>query len=394
MRTWQWHNSGMRPRLGVLAHAPIQYHTPLWQLLAKRRNVEVDILFLSDLGVTPINTPDFASTFTWDIDLLSGYEHTFLATAERPGSRSKNLSALGCWLPSHDVVVINGYSSPWMLLAMVLCRFRNVPYLLRGSSHPDGPAPGYRRQLRNAVAGLAVSGSAGGLSMGQLNHEFYIQNRAPMITFAPNSVDDERFGAPPAVSRPNLLARWGLDTTRPVVMFSGKLIPRKRPLDLAAAVSRLPDEVSVMFVGDGPLAGEIRNALPKERAVVTGFVNQSDLPSYYHAADVLVLPSEFEAWGMVVNEAMAAGALPVVSDQVGCAPDLAAGVGEVFRFGDVDALAEALSRALARMTDPGTRERARTHAARYSLERTAEGFEQACSAVTEARRVRSAHRSG
>ena len=69
--------------------------------------------------------------------------------------------------------------------------------------------------------------------------------------------------------------------------------------------------------------------------IVTGFVNQADLPSYYHAADVLVLPSESEPWGLVVNEAMAAGALPVLSDRVGATPDLVSGLGEIYPCGDI-----------------------------------------------------------
>jgi glycosyltransferase involved in cell wall biosynthesis len=123
--------------------------------------------------------------------------------------------------------------------------------------------------------------------------------------------------------------------------------------------------------------------------VVTGFVNQRDIPAYYHAADILVLPSEVEAWGLVVNEAMAAGVVPVVSDRVGCGPDLVADAGEVFRCGDVGDLAGALDRALARAAQPGARDLVRKHAARYSLERTAEGFERAARAVSRTRRVRS-----
>jgi glycosyltransferase involved in cell wall biosynthesis len=87
----------------------------------------------------------------------------------------------------------------------------------------------------------------------------------------------------------------------------------------------------------------------------------------------------------VVNEAMAAGALPVVSDRVGCAPDLVQGVGEVFRCGDVADLASALGRAMGALRDTAVRDRMRRHVARYSLERTADGFERAALAVTSRR---------
>ena len=78
-----------------------------------------------------------------------------------------------------------------------------------------------------------------------------------------------------------------------------------------------------------------------------GFVNQAELPGWYGCGDILALPSGREPWGLVVNEGMACGLIPVVSDAVGCAADLVRGVGEIFPAGDVAALAAALARAAA-----------------------------------------------
>ena len=381
MPTATAHPKPVRPKLGILAFNPIQYHVPLHQLLARREHVELDVLFLSDIGLRPTIDPGFGREIAWDIDLLSGYAHAFVTTTESPAGLWRRIWRVMRWLPTHDVVVVNGYNSPWMLLAMAVCWIRRTPYLLRASSHPRGQSSGIRRYIRRVLTRVVVAGSAGGLTMGQLNHDFYRQNRARSVTFAPNSVDTNRFALGSRLSRSQLLADWGLQVNKPVVLFCGKLIPRKRPLDLVAALELLPTSVTTLFVGDGQLAACVSNALSPGCGVVTGFVNQSDLPSYYHAADILVLPSGAETWGLVVNEAMACGVLPVVSDQVGCAPDLAKGVGEVFRCGDVPSLADALSRAVARLADPDVRLRVQEHVERYSIERTATGFEQAALAV-------------
>lgn len=373
------------PKLGILAYGPIQYHTPLYQLLAERENLELDVLFLSDAGYHPVDNDLFGVSVAWDIDLLSGYEHHFLTTAAQPKSYFQAARTLMRWIPSHDSVVINGYSSPWMLLAMVICRMRGIPYLLRASSHPQGQSTDLRRHLRHAVARMVVAASAAGLSMGKLNEEFYRKYNARRIIFAPNSVDDKRFASTPATGRSDLLARWGLNGNRPVIMYCGKLYPGKRPLDLTAAVKLLPYEVTTLFVGDGALAERVRASLIPGDGAVTGFVNQSELPAYYHAADILVLPSEVETWGLVINEAMAAGVLPVVSDRVGAARDLASDVGEVYPCGDIPGLASALNRALARVRDPETRSRVQQHVARYNLDSTAVGFEQAALAVSRTR---------
>jgi glycosyltransferase involved in cell wall biosynthesis len=368
------------PRLGVLDTHPIQYHVPLYQRLAARGKVRLDVLYLHDHRLSQALDPGFGIPVVWDIDLFSGYQHEFLASRRLGGLR--RIGLLNRWIRSHDAVVIYGHSNPWMLLAAAACRANGVPYLLRGDSGPRGQSGGIRGGIRYGVARAVVSGSAGGLAVGHLNKQFYATYRARRIVFAPHSVDNERFGGPPRVSRAELLARWGLNGQWPVIMFCGKLRAAKRPMDLVVAAGRLGEPVNTIFVGDGALAGPIRAVLRPGWGAVTGFVNQAELPSYYHAADILVLPSQAEPWGLVVNEAMNAGVLPVVSDQVGCWPDLVADIGEIYPCGDVDALTAALTRALARAGDPQLGCELRRRVAGYSIGATAVGFEQATAAVT------------
>ena len=372
-----------RPRLGVFALYPIQYHAPLYQRLASRGRVELDVLFLRDSGSRFGVDPGFGVPVTWNIDLRSGYEHSFLEGSRQWAGKSGAMGRVVRWLRSHEVVVISGYSDPWMLFAAAACRTMGVPFMLRGMAAPEGFSTGIRRRIRNGIARTVVSSSAGGLALGELNRAFHVKYGAPRIFFTPNSVDNERFARAPVLGRSELLARWGLDDTAPVIMFCGKLSPRKRPLDLVAAANSLGQEVTTIFVGDGVLADQVRALLRPGRGVVTGFVNQADLPPYYHAADILVLPSYQEPWGMVVNEAMATGTLPVVSDRVGAAPDLVDGVGEVFPWGDVTALTEALRRALGRLGDPEISDQVRRRVAQYSIDITAAGFEQAAVAASE-----------
>jgi glycosyltransferase involved in cell wall biosynthesis len=387
-RCARWHRSNGRwdsvyktsgtLQLGILDTHPIQYHTPLYQRLAARGNVKLAVLYLYDHGLRPVLDPSFGVPISWNIELLAGYRHDFL----NPGTgRSRRIADLCRWIRAQDIVVIYGHSNPWMLFSAAVCRSSGIPYLLRGDSGPSGPSAGIRRAIRNRLAHVLVSASAGGLAVGKLNEEFYATFGAPRITFAPHSVDNDRFADTPETGRDDLLARWGLDIRLPVIMFCGKLVEAKRPLDLAAAVSRLTEPVSTVFVGDGKLADPVRVMLAPGRGVVTGFVNQTELPSYYHAADILVLPSQSEPWGLVVNEAMAAGVLPVVSDRVGAGPDLVEGLGEIYPCGDVDALAAALRRALSRAADPQLAGRLRRRVDRYSVEVTAVGFEQAAAAA-------------
>jgi glycosyltransferase involved in cell wall biosynthesis len=368
------------PRLGVLDFHPIQYHAPLYRLLAERGHVELDVLYLRSPGPRARVDPGFGVPVAWNVDLLSGYASRF----PRPGRGAPGrLLELARWARSRDVVVIHGHSDPWMLAGALACAVLRTPYLLRGDAGPDSRAAGPRRAARELVARAVVSRSAGGLAVGERNAAFYRKYRAPSVTFAPHSVDNRRFAQDPPERDRDLLRRLGLPASgRPVILYCGKLQPYKRPLDAVAAVARLGREVTLLMVGDGPLAGPARAGLAPGRGVVTGFVNQAELPAYYHAADILVLPSEAEPWGLVVNEAMAAGVLPVVSDGVGAAPDLVAGLGEVYPRGDVAALAAALDRALGRLADPDLPKRLRERVDRYGIEATAAGFERAAAQAT------------
>jgi len=112
-----------------------------------------------------------------------------------------------------------------------------------------------------------------------------------------------------------------------------KLQPWKRPLDLLRAFvkANLPGAYLV-FAGEGPLRAQLEAEAASlgvaSRVRLLGFVNQSQLPAVYTASDLLVLPTEYEPFGVVVNEAMCCGCVPVASDGCGSACDLVAPVSE------------------------------------------------------------------
>src|SRR5207237_833514 len=136
-----------------------------------------------------------------------------------------------------------------------------------------------------------------------------------------------------------------LDEKRPVVLFVARLSAVKAPQDLLDAFLDLRQNWNagappyLLFVGDGPLRPELEaraKKLANGDVRFLGFCNQSELPALYDLCDVFVLPSHFEPWGLVVNEAMNAGKPVIVSDQVGAAPDLVKSGqnGFIFRAGD------------------------------------------------------------
>lgn len=375
-----------RPRLGVLATHPIQYQAPLYQELARRGVVELEVAFLSSGGAQPVRDPSFGVTLAWDIDVLGGYQSTVLA--RKPlAAKAPWLLALSRWLRRQDIAVLHGHADPDMLLAAAMCRLLGLPYLLRGESHAQPAASGWRRIARHLVAGTAVRGAAGALPIGQLNASFYDRYGQLPQYRAPYSVDNDRFRRMSEAARPSRaerLASLGLDPRRPTVIFSGKLIRRKRPLDVVRAVERSAPAPNLLLLGDGPLRAQVSGYERRLPVRCLGFVNQSELPGWYACGDMLALPSDHEPWGLVVNEGMACGLVPVVSDAVGCAPDLVRGVGEIYPAGDVDALAAALARVAADAADRGERVRARLSS--FTVAATTSGYERAAVALARGRR--------
>jgi glycosyltransferase involved in cell wall biosynthesis len=375
-----------RPRLGVFAFHPIQYQVPLYQRLDERGQVRLDVLFLSDAGLEPTMDPGFGQVISWNIDLLSGYHHGFLRTSARPVSTVRRLRRLVSWLRRQDVIVIHGYTSGWMLTATLVCILTRRPYLLRGDSKPQGQSGRrVRGWLRDRLAHLVVSRSAGALTIGDLNSKFYRRFGQDNLYWAPYSVDDRRFAASQPVGRDELLRSFDLPPDQPLIVFVGKLKAIKRPLDLAEAHTLMTRPASVLYVGDGELRAALAAAIAGTDARITGFVNQQEMPAYYQAADVIVLPSEVEPWGLVINEAMAAGVVPVVSANVGAAADLVDGVGRIVPVGDVAALAGALDDVLGRLDDGVQTAGVGQRASRYSLDTTATGFEDAARAIAGSR---------
>lgn len=378
------------PRLGVLASHLIQYQAPLYQELARRAVVDLEVAFLSDEGAQPYYDQAFGVTVAWNIDLLGGYRSTVLGRKPLAG-KAAWLASLSRWLRGRDIVVLHGHADPDILLAMAMCRMLGVPYLLRGDSHAESSVSGWRRIIRHLVAGTAVRAAAGALPIGQRNAAFYQRYGRIPHYLAPYSVDNDRFQAMSDAARPSRaerLAALGLDPERPTVVFSGKLVMQKRPLDLVHAIGRCKENLNLLMLGDGPLRAAVSEHESRLPVRCLGFVNQTELPGWYGCGDILALPSGHrEAWGLVVNEGMACGLVPVVSDAVGCAADLVEGIGEVFPVGDVPALAEALMRV---SSDTGDRrEGVRGRLSRFTLAETANGYEQAALALARSRPWRS-----
>lgn len=387
---------GAPVRLAVFTSHPIQYQAPFFRALAASDRIAPTVYFGSRHGVDVAHDAGFGTAFRWDVPLLEGYAQVFLANrARRPDvSRFGGVRVRGLgehWRAArHDVALVLGWQTLAHVQALAAARRSGIPLILRGESTLERSAPrgGYadavRRHIwlpaRRHLYAAAFARVSAFLVIGSRNRDYYRAFGVPdeKLIWAPYCVDNDWFALPEArraAARTRVRARLGASDGAIVFASSAKLLERKRPLDLLqaiASVRRAGVDARALFIGDGPERGRLERLAAAagvgDAVTITGFVNQRDLPEWYAGADALVLPSDArETWGLVVNEAMAAGLPVVVSDAAGCAPDLVRGDvnGFIYPCGDVTALADRLHR-LAAM--PAARRRSMGDASRRLID--------------------------
>lgn len=374
-------------RLGILCTHPVQYLAPLYRRLAETAGVDLTVYFAH--RPTPAEQGiGFGVEFEWDIDVTGGFEHRWLRNrASAPSVVSFN----GCDTPEigdiidggrFDAFLVMGWHSRTYWQAMRGAWRSRVPVLVRGDSQLSADTA-IRRAAKSLVYPLFMRRFDACLSVGSRSEEYFYRYGARRVVRSPHFVDNDFFGRAAdtlASRRDALRERLGISPTAMVACFAGKLIDIKRPLDVirAAALARR-DDLWLLVAGDGELrraCEEAARALGVNARFV-GFRNQSQMPEVYATSDVLVLPSERETWGLVINEAMASGRCVLVSEAVGCAPDLVieGATGHQFPAGDVDRLASLL----ANLHDERTRVQAmsaaaRLHIAQYNVGAAADGI--------------------
>jgi len=383
--------------LAILTTHPIQYQVPLWQRLAADGRVPFEVWYLSEHATRVSRDREFGKEFAWDIDMLKGYRYRILKTPAGATPNTFWRSRITESLPSllretkTKVLWVNGWQVAAYWQAVWAAHKAGVQVWMRGESNVLRQQANQRSEDRNQKSAIgAARQRAKRVLLGQLfkrvdhflcigtaNRELYctyglLESKLHMAMYA---VDNERFAAQAATlrdQRSEIRGQWGIPEDAYCVLFCGKFIPKKHPIDLVKAAQLLlashPElKIHLLFAGSGELGGELRAAChvvydaeasqrsapdnrelitdnAKPRASFTGFLNQTEVSQAYVAADCIILPSDYnETWGLVVNEAMASGLPCIISDRSGCAPDLGnAGRNAVFSFGNISGLAKGI----------------------------------------------------
>ncbi len=347
-----------RYRLLLLATHPVQYSAQLFRELAQHPQLEILVAYCSLQGAEAGLDPDFGVKVAWDVPLLDGYPWIKVPNKSPcPGiGRFFGLLNPGVWKLVRRgrfdaVVCYTGYVYASFWIAVAAAKSKRAALLFGTDAHDLRPRDGrpwktalkrrlWPRLFRLADVVLAPSGGTVALMRS-------LRLPADRVVLTPFVVHNDWWLERAAQVEPAAVrAAWGVPEGAPVVLFCAKLQPWKRPQDALRALARAGLQgTHLVYAGEGPLRAKLQaeaESLGLARRVhFTGFANQSELPAIYRAANLLVLPSEYEPFGVVVNEAMLCGCAVAVSNRVGAGFDLVqpGQNGFVYPVGDVDALA-------------------------------------------------------
>jgi glycosyltransferase involved in cell wall biosynthesis len=339
--------------------------------MAQHPKLDILVAYCSLQGAEKEVDPEFGVEVAWDVPLLEGYPWVHVPNrSPRPRiDRFFGLINPGLWKlvrqGGFDCLIVYGYAYLSFWLAILAAKSTHIPLILVTDAtrlvRQDGRKWKIflKRLLLPRIYRLAdIVCAASSAAIEFLRSLGIPEDR---IVLCHNTVDNDYFAQATAkVNRIEVRQRWNIPDDAVVILFCGKLVPWKRPQDVLrafAAINQQPQVVSnpvyLIYAGEGilrqSLEVEAKSLGVTDRVRFLGFVNQSRLPEVYVASDLLVLPSEYEAWGLVVNEAMVCGLPVIVSDRVGAGRDLVRSgeTGEIYPVGDVAALSDLLRRLLA-----------------------------------------------
>ena len=345
-------------KIAVITSHPIQYQSPLFRAISQQPDIDLTVYFGCDYGSNPTKVhPGFGKAFAWDIPLLDGYKHVFLKNSKADvGVNDWRLDGpeLKSYFESnqYDAVILFGWNKVLFWQAIWWAKKYNISLILRAESNLKHIQSWLTKWIKKVLFPILFKQFKAFMSIGSHNSELYLHYgvQKTAIHDAPYCVDNDFFAegaSKSAIKARQLRLSLGIPESDTVFLFMAKFVDRKRPLDLidAAVKNRECCNFHVILVGGGELMEVCQSAITTnqlDNVHLVGFINQTELPTYYAAADVFVLPSHYETWGLVLNEAMACGLPGIVSDTCGATQDMIieGETGYSYPMGDVQQLAK------------------------------------------------------
>ena len=328
------------PKLGIVVSHPIQYYSPLFRYLAKY--IDIEVFYCFQPSPHQVGRSGFGIAVDWGIDLMEGYAHRFLTnnsshpdTDRFSGIDTPNIgNALNSAGVTHVLIMGWQLKSYWQ--AYIHCLKNRIPVAVRGDSQISFSETWLKSTVRRFLYPLFLRRYSKIFFVGQRNKQYLLKNGAKdnQLLFSPHAVDQDFWKPGPHAPKHKNIIRF---------LWVAKFMPVKRPQDAIQAFCRALQkrpQMELCMIGVGELLSQCQSLAKGEpRITFPGFKNQVELRDIYASGHCLLLTSDSETWGLVVNEAMSMGLPAIVTDACGCSEDLInENTGFTYSAGDVEQL--------------------------------------------------------
>ena len=304
------------------------------------KEFDLQVYYFSDASIKGKLDEGFGQNVKWDIPLLEGYSYTFLKNLSKRKSLSNrmwdavNPSVVNTLLKDDAaIIIVNGWSYFSNLLTIATAKLLGKKVWLRAENPLNQELNKNKKSLfvkKVILQYLLFPFIDKFLYIGTQSKQFfkYYGVKASKLIYTPYAVDNDLFQKESLCLKDKYQVKQelGLPLNKKIILFTGKYIEKKRPLDLIKAFHLLDSPSILVMVGEGKLRTEMELYMREndlKDVLLTGFINQSEIIKYYAVADVFVMCSGIgETWGLSVNEAMNFALPVIVSKTCGCAEDL------------------------------------------------------------------------
>ncbi len=313
-------------RLVILTEIIAPYRIPVFNALAGQPGIDLHVIFLAETNATLRQWRVYKDEIGFSYQVLPSWRLRF-GGIELLVNRGVS-AALNKADP--DVILCGGYNYAASWSALLWARRRGVRFVLWSESNRYDA----RRELRSVefLKAYFLRRCDGFVVPGKASFEYLsaLGSAESNISIAPNAVDNDLFASQAELAKLHAAEfREKLKLPSRFILFVGRLVPEKGVFDLLDAYAKLDSslrsEVGLVFAGDGvsraELAGKAKRISPG-MVCFPGFAQREDLAGLYALADVLVLATHSDPWGLVVNEAMACGLPIIVTNVAGCSASL------------------------------------------------------------------------
>lgn len=302
-------------------------------LRAPYRNLQLnEFSKIDDIELTAYYTDKPKENRKWNINKPDGFKEVDLKGIRLAGKFGYINMGLIKIIKSNDVVILGCYEQPTYIVLSILCRILKKPYILSFDGISTNRLIEKENPIKKYIKNIVVKHSAYIMGNGTVSKRYFSEVFGYPVKKIYNqylTVDSNKINElykDRDIYRKEYRKKLNISEEEKVVIYSGRLVDIKNVDSVIKAISKLKNRNIVLLItGGGILENELKKLANNlgVRMIITGFIEEQEkLFKYYFVGDALILPSKYEPWGLVVNEAMLAGLPVIVSRICGCSLDL------------------------------------------------------------------------